>query len=130
MREILAKDWIELKIDQDRMTHGKELADELRKGVGGGIPWTVVLDADGKELAQSGGPGENFGCPVTDKERERFLAMLRATRNKVSDAELATIEEELIEYVQPILDAQRKARQEREERSKKRGEQNGGSGRG
>jgi thiol-disulfide isomerase/thioredoxin len=55
---LLAKDFVDVKIDQDRMPGGKEmLAAELATaGVeASGIPWFVFCDADGRQLANSNG---------------------------------------------------------------------------
>jgi thiol-disulfide isomerase/thioredoxin len=65
-------------------------ADSLKNKWGGkeqGLPYWVVLDAEGKLLAdsrmrQAGTdimPGENVGCPATEKEVLYFLAVLRKT---------------------------------------------------
>jgi len=66
--------------------------DSLKNKWGGkeqGLPYWVVLDASGKLLADSkmryaGAaimPGENVGCPATEKEVLYFLSVLRKTSN-------------------------------------------------
>lgn len=94
----MAKDWIDLKIDTDRMTSGADLAKELRKGAGGGIPWLVILDADGKGLITSDAPKGNIGCPAQPEEIDWFLHMLRTTRQHTDDTDLAAIEVALRAY--------------------------------
>lgn len=91
---LLAKDFVDLKIDQDRMTGGKELsAAELKQaGVeGGGIPWFVFYAADGKLLAHSTGPKGNCGFPYQADEVEHFGTMLRAARVNLTDADIETL---------------------------------------
>ena len=56
--DILAADFVMMKIDQDRMTNGKEVAARIRTGPPGGIPWTAFLDADGKILVTSDAPSD------------------------------------------------------------------------
>ncbi len=94
----MAKDWIDLKIDTDRMTSGKDLATELRAGKGGGIPWLVILDAEGKGLVNSDGPKGNIGCPAQPHEIDWFVHMLKTTRQHTDDADLAAIEQPLRKY--------------------------------
>lgn len=79
MQATLGKDYLDVKIDTKRMEHGAEVAARLRKERGGGIPWMVILDAEGKELVTSDGPEGNCGCPVTPEEVAWFLTMIRKT---------------------------------------------------
>jgi hypothetical protein len=113
VKQRFAIDWIDLKIDQDRMAHGEDVAARLRHGKGGGIPWSVMLNAVGEELVTSDGPGGNIGCPVTDAERTWFMEMLRKTRQRASEEDLAVIEAELGKFAAPILEGQRAARERR-----------------
>ena len=73
MRDRFAKDYVVVMLDTDRMTEGKELAAELRKGQGGGIPWMVILDGEGQPLVTSDGPKGNVGCPARPHEVEFFM---------------------------------------------------------
>ena len=72
----LAKDFVELKIDTDRMVGGQALLDRVRKDDKGGIPWFVFLDGDGNALANSDGPKGNVGFPSAPEELAHFKTML------------------------------------------------------
>ena len=101
--KILSKDYIDLKIDTDRMTNGKEVAARLRKNKRGGIPWMVILDSEEKALITSDGPKGNIGCPVQPHEREYFLEMLRETRKNIGDEELSAVSRALEAYAETLL---------------------------
>jgi len=98
----LAKDYVDLKIDQDRHTNGKVVAERLRKERRGGIPWMVVLGADGTELVTSDGPEGNCGCPAAPAERAWFLEMLRRTKQHMNDQDLAAVEAELAAFAKEL----------------------------
>ena len=54
MHETFDLDYVTLKIDTTAMQHGAEVAKRLRKSrTNGGIPWMVILDAEGEELISS-----------------------------------------------------------------------------
>lgn len=77
-------------------------AHEFRKEYGGdglGIPYWLVFDADGKLLADSraradgnvnGTPGDNVGCPASEKEVAYFITVLKHT-SKLSASDEAII---------------------------------------
>ena len=90
------------------MPNGSEVAARLRKERKGGIPWMVILDAQGKELVTSDGPKGNVGCPVRDHERAFFMVMLAKTRQHSSDEDLAAIKKALDAFAKPINDARRR----------------------
>ena len=92
---IISKDYVHVKIDQDRMTGGKEFAAKIREGKQGGIPWFAYLDADGKTLATSDGPDGNVGFPVQPNEIAHWLDMFKETAKKITSMELGTIKQEL-----------------------------------
>ena len=103
MAKILSKDYIDLKIDTDRMTNGKEVADRLRKNKRGGIPWMVILDSEEKPLITSDGPKGNIGCHVQPHEREYFAEMLSKTRRNIGDEELSALNKALEAYAETLL---------------------------
>lgn len=70
---------IPLTIDTSEMEHGYEVGFRLR-GDSGGIPWSVILDADGNELITSDGPDGNIGYPMAPNEIDYFMEMLRVAR--------------------------------------------------
>ncbi len=98
--ELIGKDYVDLKIDTDRMSGGKELASKLRKQTRGGIPWMVILDSAGKPLITSDGEKGNVGCPAQPHEVAHFNHMMRQTRQHMSDADLATLAVDLEVFAQ------------------------------
>lgn len=87
------KDYIWIKIDQ-RWTGADELMKELRQGAKGGIPWCVILDADGKQLATSTDPeGENIGFPSSDSGRKHFRTMLERSAIRLTADEITALVE-------------------------------------
>jgi hypothetical protein len=99
--ERLAPDWNVLAIDTDRMTHGKAVLERIKGARSGGLPWLVMLDGDGKERISGVGPKGNIGAPVEPHECEHFLAMLRATKQRATDDDLAVIGAELELHAKP-----------------------------
>ncbi len=91
MSKLLAKDYVVATIDQDEMKGGKKVAARLRGGKGGGIPWTVIMDGDGKQVITSDSPKGNIGCPVTPDEVAWFMKMLRTTKRNMTDADLEAV---------------------------------------
>ncbi len=92
---IMAKDFIDLKIDVDRMLNAKDVVDRFRKETSGGIPWTVILDSKGEAIINSDGPNGNIGYPAAPEEIGHFLSMLKKAGRKLDDADLRTIEKAL-----------------------------------
>ncbi len=77
-------------------------ADELRNKFGGkdlGIPYWLILDANGNLLADSriraddasATPGDNTGCPAIEKEVAYFIKVLKKT-SKINAGQQADIE--------------------------------------
>ena len=91
---LLGKDFVDVKIDNDRMTGAKEI-DEAQLAAAGqkgsGIPWFVLLDADGKVLAHATGPKGNVGFPFQPEEVEHFGTMLKAAKKNLTDGEIASL---------------------------------------
>jgi len=96
VREILKTEFVDLKIDTDRMTGGQAMLDK-HCAESGGIPWTAVLGPDGAALADSGKGRENFGFPFEDAEIDRFIAMLTKARRHLTDAQLGELRKSLLE---------------------------------
>ena len=91
---VLAKDFVDLKIDNDRMTGGKEVYEQQLAAAGqkaGGIPWFVFLDADGKLLAHSTAPAptNNVGFPHKAEEVAHFVAMLKKSLDEIRESDEA-----------------------------------------
>lgn len=94
---ILEQDFVDLKIDVDRMTHGRQVAQRIRGSNRGGIPWFAILDGQGQVLATSDGPKGNIGFPVQPHEIRHFIGMLKKTARRMSAEQLGTIEKALEE---------------------------------
>lgn len=91
---LLAKDFVDLKIDQDRMTGGKEMTESEIAAAGvkaGGIPWFVFLDTEGKQLAHSTGPKGNTGFPYKEEEIAHFATMLKSAKVHLTDKDIETL---------------------------------------
>ena len=97
---ILAKDFIDLKIDEDRTIGGKELSAKMRGERQGGLPWIVLLDAQGKELAAGNDLDDkekaNVGFPQAEPEIVWFGKMLASARSSISDAEIEELKASLV----------------------------------
>lgn len=93
---LIAKDLVEVKIDQDRMTGAQALEDRLGMPKDSGIPWFEFLDpATGKVLATSTGPKGNIGFPSEDEEIAHFMSMLDSAHKNLSASDLARIRDSL-----------------------------------
>ena len=92
---VIGRDYLDVKIDVDRMTHGKDVLARYPKASAGGIPWIAILDGKGEVLATSNGPKGNIGYPAQPDEIEHFLGMLRKTSRKIEPAQLDRIESAL-----------------------------------
>jgi uncharacterized GH25 family protein len=86
-RPLVEKDYVWITIDP-RFAHGQEIIKKLRPKAQGGIPWMVILDADGKPLITSDGPEGNIGYPGEPQGAEYFEKMLRTTARHMGDAEI------------------------------------------
>jgi thioredoxin-related protein len=95
---LLAKDFVDVKIDNDRMEGGADMykAELAASGVKDtGIPWFVFSDADGKQIAASNGPKTTIGFPYEVDEVEAFAAMLQKARVNLTDADIKTLVDSL-----------------------------------
>ncbi len=99
---LLARDYLDVKIDQDRMTNAAAVIARLRRDTKGGIPWMVVLDADGQALVTSDGPQGNIGHPVTTTEIDYFIRMLNRTARRLSADDVSNIKKRLTELAAEI----------------------------
>jgi thiol:disulfide interchange protein len=95
---LFAADYINLKIDEDRMKNAAPLIKRIRDSKSSGIPWIAILDADGKTLATSDMPKDgNTGYPGEPKEIRHFMEMLKKTKQRTTPEQLAAIEKKLNE---------------------------------
>jgi thiol-disulfide isomerase/thioredoxin len=78
---------------------GSEALLEKYKAATAGLPFWLILDANGKELADSqvrpdgaslDAPGENMGCPASEQEVDYFVKLLKST-SKLDNSALSVI---------------------------------------
>lgn len=83
------QDYIWVKMDH-RWTGAREIMAKLRDGASGGIPWFAILDSSGAILSTSNEPesGDNIGFPGEASGQKHFASMLKATRQRMTDAEI------------------------------------------
>jgi thiol-disulfide isomerase/thioredoxin len=86
---ILAKDFVDVKIDTERMEGGKQMATKF--GATGGIPWYAFVDGEGKTLVHSASAGSNIGYPGAPEEIAGFEGMVKRVAKKISAAEVGTL---------------------------------------
>lgn len=101
---ILQQGWVDLMIDVDRDTNGKKINERLMNGRNGGLPWLIVLDADGKEIVTSNEEpgGGNIGAPVQPNECTWFGVMMERSRgDKVGKEQLEVMLADLEEFAKP-----------------------------
>jgi thiol:disulfide interchange protein len=91
---ILAKDFVDVKIDVDRTIGGSDVLKRYRSE-DGGIPWIAFLDADGKTLASSGEGKANIGFPATPPEIDKFAAMLDAAHQRITTEDIDALKRSL-----------------------------------
>jgi hypothetical protein len=95
---VLAKDFVTLGVDTDRMTGGSDLFTRYSPK-GGGIPWFVFLDGDGNAIVTSDDPGKgNIGFPAQDSEIAYFKVMLQKVRRLITPAEIEMLGRSLVAF--------------------------------
>jgi thioredoxin-related protein len=105
--EILDRDFVVLKIDTDRMTHGKDVMSKYRPSESGGIPWYAILDPKGERLATSdllNGPNRNIGYPAVPKEIDAFMSLIEGQSRRIEPAQIARLRRELETAGAKIID--------------------------
>jgi uncharacterized protein YyaL (SSP411 family) len=96
VQALLSPVFVDVKIDQDRMTGGKELLKKYCEKPGG-IPWSVFIDPTTKDaIVTSDGPKGNVGFPFEDFEIAHFGEML-AQCERFSDEQIAAIKQSLVD---------------------------------
>jgi len=102
---VLAKDFVDVRLDTDRMTGGQDVLKRFAKQAGG-IPWFVFLDGDGKAIITSDDPdGGNVGFPTTDPEIAHFKRMLQKVATNITAAEIEMLEKSLVAFREVKLPA-------------------------
>ena len=98
---ILARDFLDTKLDLDRMQNAKEVAGRFRSNEDSGLPWFAFVDADGKVLASSEGPEGNVGFPAAPAEIAHFAGMLKKHARNITADQIAMVERLLQEAAKP-----------------------------
>jgi thioredoxin-related protein len=99
---ILDRDFVIAHIDVDRMTGGKDIQSRYQPKTSGGIPWFAILDAQGKALTTSDGPGGNIGYPAAPQEIEHFMAMIKGQGRRIDNRQLEQIRKSLDEAAEKL----------------------------
>ena len=87
-KDLLAKDFVMLKIDDVRDENGSSVANRLTQGKKHGIPFHAIFDAHGEMLIDSEGPLGNIGHPSGYEGKKQLRKMLQASRRTLTDAEI------------------------------------------
>ena len=87
---VLAKEFVSLKLEADRMAGGKEILKRYQADEGG-IPWFVFLDGAGKPVVTSDGPKGNVGFPAAPHEIAHFRTMLEQSKRKLTSEDVAVL---------------------------------------
>jgi thioredoxin-related protein len=101
IEKVFGKDYVDVKIDVDRMTGGKEVLTRFNTSGSGGIPWFVILDNKGKAIVNSDGPKGNIGFPATDDEIAHFVKMLETSKRALTDSDVAILKNSLVQLMKP-----------------------------
>ncbi len=95
---VLAKDFVTLKIDTERMTGGEELLKRYCKK-SEGIPWFVFVDGDGNAIIDSSDPENgNVGFPAQDSEIAWFKVMLEKVAKRITPADIEMLTRSLVAF--------------------------------
>jgi hypothetical protein len=90
---LIAKEFVALKIDENRGIGAKDLKERLiGKTAQGSLPAFSFLDADGKCLITSVSPDTgNIGHPGTSEEMAYFKKMFQTVKRKLTDDEINSL---------------------------------------
>jgi hypothetical protein len=87
---LIERDYVYLKLDS-RMPSADEVIKKLQPTGGRGIPWTVILSAEGESLITSDSEKGNIGFPSEPEGKVHFEKMLRTTRKRLTDEEIQSL---------------------------------------
>lgn len=99
---LVGKDFIDLKIDIERMTGGEAVYQRIRKE-GQGIPWFAILNASGETVATSDAPNGNIGFPISPDGIDHFMGMVNTASKQLSSEEKGRIKTALQQEANGIL---------------------------
>lgn len=97
--KLLAKDFVDVKVDQDRMTGASDIFAQYNKNhAKSGIPWFVFVDpSSGDAITTSDGTKGNIGFPAQPDEIAHFVTMLKAAAKNLSDSDIKALQASLEE---------------------------------
>jgi len=87
---VLAKEFVSLKLEADRMVGGKSVLRRYQADEGG-IPWFAFLDGGGKAVVTSDGPKGNVGFPAAPHEIAHFRTMLDQSKRKLTADDITVL---------------------------------------
>ena len=96
---VMGKDYVDVKVDIDRMDGGKEIFKRYNPKNDSGIPWFVILDSKGKAKVDCMSEKGNIGFPYEEHEVAHFLKMLEQTKQRLTDAEITVLKASLAKPV-------------------------------
>jgi len=90
---LLAKEFVDCKIDIDRTKRGRALLDKTRTGEPGGIPWFAFFGPDGEKLIESNraSDGKNVGFPRGEANHVHVRKMLEAGTIHLTEDEITRL---------------------------------------
>ena len=87
---VLAREFVTLKIDQDRAPGANDLAKRYQTKYEG-LPWFAFLDGDGTMIANATAAKGNVGFPGLPEEIAHFKTMLDKAKRHLTDADIALL---------------------------------------
>ncbi|MEK6799232.1 MAG: thioredoxin family protein [Planctomycetota bacterium] len=88
----LASSFAIVRLDLELNPGASEIAAKYGRGEKDGLPFFLILDASGKQMADSFGPKGNCGFPVETFEVEHFMSVLKTTGKYLDADKLRTLE--------------------------------------
>ncbi len=88
---ILAREFVSVRIDNERMTGGRDLVKRYTGKPSTSLPWFVFLDGDANALVTSDGPKGNTGFPAESYEIAHFKTMLEKVKHHLTDEDIAKL---------------------------------------
>ncbi len=90
-KDLLAPDYVLLKIDDVLDLHGAEIARRLTGSEGQGVPFHAIFDSNGTLLITSESPLGNIGHPFGFEGKKHLQKMILNTRSRLTDKQVDAI---------------------------------------
>ncbi len=88
---VFSEFYVSVHVDLQDTPNGQKLYEKYCK-VQGGIPWFLIMDADGNVLITANGPNGNIGCPYKDEEIAHFMHMVKTTSFNADPLKISKLE--------------------------------------